>query len=247
MSERNKLSPEMREQILSEAGQGHGSQLTQQQGEQGGSMQRRGAVPDLMALPAPFRRLSDYMLEMQKEMDEVMSAFGMPTDPFDMFQRVERQMAPMPPSPLAAMERGALRSLTLDVEETPTEYMVHAEVPGFEKDEIMVLLSPEGVLTVQGEKRQEETFKPTTSDATKASSTEPTTKGAGKEGMKEEVGATRGFSRRYAAFKRSVLLPGDVREDGISACVKNGVLTISVPKVPHPEVPKPREIPISAA
>lgn len=102
-----------------------------------------------------------------------------------------------------------------------------------------VLLSPEGVLTVQGEKRQEEGVPPGPGGEAEA----------GKEAGKEQgtAAAGRGYSRRYAAFKRSVLLPGDVDEEGINASVKNGVLTISVPKVAAREAAKPREIPVKTA
>lgn len=207
-------------------------------GRRGGAL----TLPELMGFPAPFARMSDYMAEMQREMDGMMNAFGMPSDPFDMLERVERQLAPMMP-PLSARggalaePAGALwRSLALEVEETEGAYVVHAEVPGFDKDEIKVMVSPEGVLTVQGEKKEE----------TSAPAAKDEKKGGDKD--KSEPAVPRSYySRRYASFKRSVLLPSDVKQEEIKAAVRNGVLTISVPKVPAPEAPKPREIPIHTA
>lgn len=214
------VAPNAGEHAQSAAGHGGGTmqpaqpmQPPAQASSESGSLARR--TPDLMAMPAPFRRLSDYMMEMQREMDSVFNSYGMPTDPFDMLERVERSLAPA----LPALDRSALRSLALDVAEDDKQYTVSAEVPGFDKDEIKVLLSPEGVLTVQGEKREEQ---------------------KAKEGQA-------GFARRYSAFKRSVLLPSDVKGDEIKASVKNGVLSLAIPKLPAPQAPKHKEIPITTA
>lgn len=105
----------------------------------------------------------------------------------------------------------------------PYPYPAHAHA--------QVVVSPEGVLTVQGEKKQEE----------------QQLAASGKEGETSGSTAPARYSRRYSAFKRSVLLPGDVKEEAINATVKNGVLTITVPKVPMPEATKPREIPVHMA
>jgi HSP20 family protein len=51
------------------------------------------------------------------------------------------------------------------------------------------------------------------------------------------------FERRFGTFSRSVTLPQGVQEDAIQANYENGVLEVRVPK---PEEPKPKRIPIGA-
>ena len=49
------------------------------------------------------------------------------------------------------------------------------------------------------------------------------------------------YERRFGAFSRSVSLPSGVSEADIAASFENGVLEVRVPK---PQEPKPRRIPI---
>lgn len=51
--------------------------------------------------------------------------------------------------------------------------------------------------------------------------------------------------RRAGSFLRSFALPPDgVDSNGISASVKDGVITVTIPKVPTPPKPAAQEIPI---
>jgi HSP20 family protein len=52
------------------------------------------------------------------------------------------------------------------------------------------------------------------------------------------------YERRFGAFSRSVTLPQGVSEDSIKADYKSGVLEIRVPK---PEEPKPKRIPLGGS
>ncbi len=75
-----------------------------------------------------------------------------------------------------------------------------------------------GVVTVKGEKRTE----------------------------KEDKGETWYFSeRQYGAFQRSFRLPQDADEGGIKADLKDGVLTVTVPKK-GPEAEKSTKVQINA-
>jgi HSP20 family protein len=49
-------------------------------------------------------------------------------------------------------------------------------------------------------------------------------------------------TRRVGEFEYRVTLPGDIRADGIEASLKNGVLTVRVPKM---DVAKPNKIKIT--
>jgi len=89
----------------------------------------------------------------------------------------------------------------LEITDKDKEIQVTAEVPGLEDKDIEVLLD-DGYLTLRGEKSSE------TSD-------------------KE-----RQFSERfYGRFERRIPLDYQVAEDKVSATFKNGVLTVTLPKV----------------
>lgn len=82
-------------------------------------------------------------------------------------------------------------------------YRITMELPGVDEKDIDLSVH-DGVVTVQGEKKVE----------------------------REEKGDTWYFSeRQYGAFSRSFRLPPDADETKVNAELKDGVLTIAVPKV----------------
>ena len=110
---------------------------------------------------------------------------------------------------------GALRQTpSVDVRETDNELIVTAEVPGLDRDDIALSITPEG-LTIRGEKREES-----------------------EDRRKDRVVA----QSRYERFVRSVPLPPGLDVDRAEARVKNGVLTVRFPKVDAR--PGARRIPI---
>ena len=104
-------------------------------------------------------------------------------------------------------------SPSVDVSETETEIIFTAELPGFEKDEIDISVN-EGRLSISGER-------PFTEE---------------KDTKRHRV------KRWYGKFYRSFLLPKSADAEKISANLKNGVLTVTLPKK---EEAKPRQIPVS--
>lgn len=102
---------------------------------------------------------------------------------------------------------------TVDISETENGYEIRAELPGVSEDDVNVSVT-DNVLTVKGEKRQEEETE-------------------GKNYHRVE--------RRYGSFQRSFSLPRHIETDAIKAKFKEGVLTLGIPKA---EVAKPTEIPI---
>jgi len=104
----------------------------------------------------------------------------------------------------------------LELGETESEYEVSVELPGL-KPEAVEITVDQGILTVRGEKRQQE--------------------------RKDRVGVE--YSERsYGSFMRTVQLPRSVAADEISANFESGVLTITIPK---PEQAKPRRIPLAGS
>jgi len=108
---------------------------------------------------------------------------------------------------------GRTGSPSVDVSETENEIVFTAEFPGFEKDEIDISVN-DGRLTISGER-------PFTQE---------------KETKHHRV------ERWYGNFNRSFLLPKSADPEKISANLKNGVLTVTMPKK---EEAKPRQIPVS--
>ena len=96
-------------------------------------------------------------------------------------------------------------------------YRISMELPGVDEKDMDVSVD-DGVVTVKGQKSSQT----------------------------EEKGETWFFSeRQYGAFSRTFRLPPDADEDKVKADLKNGVLTISVPKK-SAEPPADRRVKINA-
>ena len=102
----------------------------------------------------------------------------------------------------------------MDVLESKDSYLVRAELPGMKKEDIKVEVK-DGTLVLTGESKSE---KPA-------------------EGVEY-----RHVERVASKFWRSLSLPETVKQDGIVATYKDGILEIRVPKA---EEAKPRQIEIS--
>jgi HSP20 family protein len=114
---------------------------------------------------------------------------------------------------LAPVEGAA--TLALDVLESDDDVTVRASIPGVNPDDIDISVTGD-VLTIKGETSEE---------------------------REEKQGNYHLRERRYGAFQRSVNLPAPVNTDKAEAEFKNGVLTLTLPKV---EEVKPKSIKIRA-
>lgn len=104
--------------------------------------------------------------------------------------------------------------LPIDVVERDDELVVLASLPGFRKDEIDVQVH-NGMLTINAEHSEEQ----------------------------EEQGERyHRRERRFGAVSRMIPLPAEVREDQCQAELKDGVLTLTLPKTPEA---RPRRIQIT--
>jgi HSP20 family protein len=93
---------------------------------------------------------------------------------------------------------------SMDVSETKESLVCKVEVPGMEQKDIQISLQ-ENLLTIKGEKRQ------------------------AKEEKEEHYHR---IERSYGAFTRSLRLPVAVDAGKVTATVKSGVLTVTLPKTP---------------
>lgn len=110
----------------------------------------------------------------------------------------------------------------VDIKETPKEYIFYTDVPGLTKSDIQVNVEEGKVLVLrcQGKRKRE-----------------------GEE--EEECKFLRMERKTNRKFVRKFTLPGDANVDGISAACADGVLTVTVPRIP-PEK-KTKTIKISVA
>ncbi len=93
-------------------------------------------------------------------------------------------------------------SFKTDVKETETAYILEAELPGFEKDEISVQIKDDR-LTISASRTEKK--------------------------ESEEKGDYLRRERSYSSYTRSFGLNG-INRDNISASYKNGILSLTLPK-----------------
>ncbi len=101
-----------------------------------------------------------------------------------------------------------------DIYETNESYVIKMELPGFKKDELSVEFNDD-TLTVKGERKQDNEVK--------------------KENYHR-------IERYYGTFQRSFTLPRGIDAKKIDANLKDGILTLEIPKA---EEAKAKAIPIS--
>ncbi|GAB4371584.1 MAG: Hsp20/alpha crystallin family protein [Calditrichia bacterium] len=90
----------------------------------------------------------------------------------------------------------------VDIRESKDEFILTAEIPGVEKEDIEVVLKDD-VLTISGERK--------------------------KEKEEKDVNYHR-VERNYGKFCRSFRIPAQIQQEKISASYKNGILELHLPK-----------------
>ncbi len=90
----------------------------------------------------------------------------------------------------------------IDAYETETDFVVKAELPEVDVDDIEITLT-EDTLTLKGERKFSEEV---------------------------EEGSYYRLERRYGIFLRDIPIPGSINRDDVSADYKDGILVITLPK-----------------
>ena len=109
---------------------------------------------------------------------------------------------------------------TAEVAEKDNEFVVTVELPGIDQKNVDINITG-NMLTIKGEKREE----------------------------KEEEQKEKQYhlsERRYGSFSRSFTIPETVAQDKITAAMKDGVLTLTLPKTEAATKP-PRKIEIGSS
>ena len=105
---------------------------------------------------------------------------------------------------------------SVDISETDSAYLIKGEIPGVKKEDVKVTIQ-DGMLTIQGERRQE----------------------------KEEKGKK--FHRiecSYGSFARRFRVPSDAGENSVKAEFKDGMLNVTLA---NSEKAKPKSINVSVS
>ena len=134
----------------------------------------------------PIRREENSLARLQREMNSLFEDF------FSGFR-----------APLSLFgESSGTFSPKVNVEDTPAEVTVTAELPGMEDKDLDISLTDDSLI-LQGERRHEE---------------------------EKEEGAAYYRESAYGAFRRVIPLPAEVLPDKVEARMRNGVLWVKLPK-----------------
>uniref|UniRef100_A0A7N0ZVP2 SHSP domain-containing protein n=1 Tax=Kalanchoe fedtschenkoi TaxID=63787 RepID=A0A7N0ZVP2_KALFE len=112
----------------------------------------------------------------------------------------------------------AMAATPADVKEYPNSYVFIVDMPGLKSGDIKVQVEDGNVLLISGERKREVE--------------------EGKEGGAKYVR----MERRVGKFMRKFVLPENADVEKITAVCQDGVLTVTVQKLPPPEPKKPKTI-----
>jgi HSP20 family protein len=118
-------------------------------------------------------------------------------------------------APLAARERMVEFDAAFEVKETKDAYVFKADVPGVKENDLAVNLTGNR-LTVTGKREAE---------------------------RRQEHDTYFSYERSFGSFTRSFTLPEGIETEKVQADLKDGVLTINVPKKPEAQ---PKKVSIKA-
>ncbi len=138
-------------------------------------------------------------------------------DPFGEMKKVQQEMDSLFERFLSGREfegREIARAPLTNLEDKQDSFVLTAELPGLEKEDIKIEVAPTAI-TVKGERKAQ----------------------------KEEKEKNYYYSERsYSGYHRSIALPAEVNPEQVDAEYKNGVLTVTMKKIN--ETPKKKEIKI---
>ena len=143
-------------------------------------------------------------------------------DPFDELKDISNRLNHIFGRPLARSEpkQGILAMAdwtpSANISETDTAYLIKAEIPGVNKEDVKVTLQ-DGMLTIQGERKMEK---------------------------EEKDKKFHRIERSYGSFVRSFRIPEDADESAVKAEFKDGMLNVTLTKSAKAK-PKATEISVS--
>lgn len=130
------------------------------------------------------------------------------------------------PSRAYVRDAKAMAATPADVAEYPNRYVFVVDMPGIKAGEIKVQVENDNVLVVSGERKRDN------------NNNNNKDKDVGVKYLRME--------RRVGKFMRKFSLPENADVDKISAVCQDGVLTVTVDKVPPPEPKRAKVIQVKA-
>ncbi|KDP34054.1 hypothetical protein JCGZ_07625 [Jatropha curcas] len=127
------------------------------------------------------------------------------------------------PSRAYVRDAKAMAATPADVMEYPNSYVFVVDMPGIQSSEIKVQVENDNVLVVSGERKRDK-----------------------EKDDKDGVKYLR-MERRVGKFMRKFALPDNANMEAITAVCRDGVLTVTVEKLPPPEPKKPKTIEVKVA
>ncbi|KEH39911.1 17.9 kDa class II heat shock protein [Medicago truncatula] len=115
----------------------------------------------------------------------------------------------------------AMAATPADIKEDQNSYVFVIDMPGLKSGDIKVQVEDDNVLVISGERKREEE----------------------KEGGAKYLR----MERRVGKFMRKFVLPENANTDAVSAVCQDGVLSVTVQKLPPPQPKKPRTIQVQVA
>ncbi|GAB4853752.1 hypothetical protein Ancab_017945 [Ancistrocladus abbreviatus] len=119
----------------------------------------------------------------------------------------------------------AMAATPVDIKEYPNSYVFIIDMPGLKSGDIKVQVEDDNVLIISGERKRE--------------AEEEKEGGGGVKYLKME--------RRVGKLMRKFVLPENANTEAITAVCQDGVLTVTVQKLPPPEPKKPKTIEVKIA
>ncbi|CAL0305182.1 unnamed protein product [Lupinus luteus] len=114
----------------------------------------------------------------------------------------------------------AMVATAADIKEYPNSYVFVINMPWLKKGDIKVQVEDENVILISGERKREEE----------------------KDGLKFLI-----MERRVSKFRRKFVLPENTNTDDVFAVCQDGVLSVTVQKLPPPQPKKPKTIEVKVA
>jgi HSP20 family protein len=136
-------------------------------------------------------------------------------DPFTALREIMRWDPFREIAPIAARDRMVEFDAAFEVKETKDAYLFKADVPGIKESDLSVNLTGNR-LTVTGKREAE---------------------------RRQENDTYFSYERSFGSFTRSFTLPDGIEADKVQADLKDGVLSINVPKKPEAQ---PKKVSIKA-
>ncbi|KAL4195236.1 hypothetical protein AMTRI_Chr05g72330 [Amborella trichopoda] len=133
----------------------------------------------------------------------------------------DMEKLPNAPTRTYVRDTKAMASTPADIKEYPNSYVFIIDMPGLKSGNIKVQVEDDRVLSISGERKREEKEDP-------------------------EAKHVR-MERRVGKFMRKFNLPENANVEAISAACQDGVLTVTVQKVPPPEPKKRKTIEVKVA